>query len=112
GRLGAFANVEYGPKGIWLSMTVHPDADAQALLSSLVQEVSDVLERPIYLAIRSYQPHLENAVVRMGFAESESQILLVKHLVLKRALDPNQVKQIFETGTFEGSRPFSGEKSK
>ncbi len=110
GRLGAFAMLEHGPKGIWISMTVHPDADSQTLLLSLFHEISDVLERPIYLAVRSYQPHLENTVVRMGFRESENQILLVKHLVLKRALDPNQVKQIFETGSFEGSRTFSDEK--
>jgi len=110
GRLAAFAHIEHGPRGIWVSMTVHPDADAQALLSSLVQEVSDVLERPIYLAVRSYQAYLENAVLRMGFGASESQILLVKYLVLKRALDPNQAKQIFETGSFEGSRTFLGEK--
>lgn len=110
GRLGAFAILEYGPKGVWASMTVHPDADTEALLSSLVQEVSDVLDRPIYLAVRSYQPHLENTVLRMGFGASENQILLVKHLVLRRALDPNQVKQIFETGSFEGSTTFSGEK--
>jgi len=110
GRLGAFASIDHGPKGIWLSMTVHPDADAQALLSSLIHEVSDVLDRPIYLAVRSYQAHLENTVLRMGFGESENQLLLVKHLVLKRALDANQVKQIFETGSFEGSRTFSDEK--
>ena len=110
GRLGAFAKIEYGPKGIWASMTVHPDADVQALLSSLVQKVSHVLDRPVYLAVRSYQSRLETTVERMGFEASENQILLVKHLVLKRALDPNQVKQIFETGSFEGSRTFSGEK--
>lgn len=110
GRLGALAQLEFGPKGIWASMKVHPDADAQALISSLVEQVSDVLERPVYLAVRSYQAHLENTVVRMGFQESENQILLVKHLVLKRTLDPNQIKQIFETGSFEGSTTFSGEK--
>ena len=110
GRLGAFAMIEHGPRGIWVSMTVHSDADAQALISSLVQQVSDVLERPIYLAVRSYQAHLENTVVRMGFGASESQILLVKYLVLKRALDANQVKKVFETGSFEGSTTFSGEK--
>lgn len=110
GRLGAFANIEQGPKGIWVSMTVHPEADAQVLLSSLIQEVSDVLDRPIYLAVRSYQPHLENVVARMGFGASESQILLVKYLVVNRALDANQVKKIFETGSFEGSTTFLGKK--
>jgi hypothetical protein len=42
-----------------------------------------------------------------GYSGSEAQVLLVKHLVLRRSLERSAVKQIFESSTMEGSLPIT-----
>jgi hypothetical protein len=57
--------------------------------------------------VRSYQPWLDAALEEMGSLKKESQILLVKHLVLRKSLELNAVKNIFENSNMEGSLPIT-----
>lgn len=103
GRLAAYADLEYGPKGVWAQVTTSPEVRAAGLLHSLPEAIPELFGRPIYLCVRSYQPWLGGALEEMGNFKTESQVLLVKHLVLRKSLERNAVKNIFENSNMEGS---------
>lgn len=107
GRLAAFADLEYGPKGVWVQVTTSPELRAADLLNSLTDAIPELFGRPVYLCVRSYQPWLDAALEEMGSLKKESQILLVKHLVLRKSLELNAVKNIFENSNMEGSLPIT-----
>lgn len=107
GNLSAYADLEYGPKGVWAQMLVDPQVDPTDLLISLPQAIPELLGRPVYLCVRSYQPWVETALENAGYAPQEAQILLIKHLVLRSQVEQRAVKAIFESGGMEGSLPIT-----
>jgi len=107
GQLAAFTDLEYGPKGVWAQLVTDPQAELESLISTLPRSIPDLLGRPVYLCVRSYQPWLEDLVERLGFQEKGSYILLVKHLVLRTKLEQSALQKIFETGNVEGSLPIT-----
>lgn len=107
GRLAAYADLEYGPKGIWVQVISSPEVRLVGLLQNLPMAIPELAGRPVYLCVRSYQPWLDSAMQEVGCSMSEAQVLLVKHLVLRKSLELNAVKQIFESSTMEGSLPIT-----
>ena len=107
GRLAAYADIEYGTKGIWVQVISSPEAKSGSLLQSLPTAIPELAGRPVYLCVRSYQPWLDAALEETGCLMSEAQILLVKHLVLRKSLERLAVKQIFESSSMEGSLPIT-----
>ncbi len=77
----AFVEGIHGPRGIYLIPLVHPTVeDVSGLLAELPQRLSPVLKRPVYIAVRSYQSWLENALEETCTVVGPRQALLVKHL--------------------------------
>ena len=111
-RLAGFADLEYGPKGVWVQLITDPQAEFEELISGLPQAISDLLGRPVFLCVRSYQPWLEDLAMRLGYQEQESYILLVKYLVLRNKLEQSALQKIFEAGNVEGSLPIAQIKRK
>ena len=108
GSLSAYADLEYGPKGVWVQTLVDPEVDPTDLLKSLPQAIPELLGRPVYLCVRSYQPWVDTALENAGYGLQEAQILLVKHLVLRNQVEEQRVvKNIFESGGMEGSLPIT-----
>lgn len=107
GRLAGFADLEYGPKGVWVQVTTAPDVDATNLLHALPSAIPELFGRPVYLCVRSYMPWLDTALENEGVSKSEPQILLVKHLVLRKTLELSTVQKIFESKNMEGSLPIT-----
>lgn len=107
GGLAAYADLEYGPKGIWVEVITSPEVRSAGLLQSLPTAIPELAGRPVYLCVRSYQAWLDAVMHEVGFARSEAQILLVKHLVLRKSLERLAVKQIFDSSTMEGSLPIT-----
>jgi len=110
GKLAAYADLEYGPKGVWVQVTISPEVRAADLLNSLADAIPELFGRSVYLCVRSYQPWLDAAMEETGNLKKESQILLVKHLVLRKSLERYAVKKIFENSNMEGSLPITQSK--
>ncbi len=76
----AYVEWVQGPRGLFLHPVVHPDlTDYTELLRSLVRCLP-LLGRPAYLAVRSYQSWLENALTDLEAGATPRHALLVKHL--------------------------------
>jgi len=85
GELLAYIEPTYGPRGIYLQPLIHPAVDdVLKLVRSFLSGLSFSLGRPVYLAIRSYQAWLENALAELEVEVGERQALLVKHLMVQQ----------------------------
>ncbi|HEX7555670.1 MAG TPA: hypothetical protein VF338_03520 [Leptolinea sp.] len=81
----AYADVEFGPHGIYLKPIFHPDAvDVGCLIKALATVLPNQTNRPIYMAVRSYQSWLENGLQQIGAEAAPRQALLVKHLIARQ----------------------------
>jgi hypothetical protein len=80
GEIMAYVNWVEGPRGLFLHPIIHPDLTNYGdLLHSLVQSLPR-MGRPVYLAVRSYQSWLENALADLPAEATPRHALLVKHL--------------------------------
>jgi len=96
----AFAELVYGPRGIWAQPFVHPDAEKVANeLLELLRNLPDRRSRPIYLCVRSYQSWLESIVEEIGGEPSPRQAVMVKHLAA-----PQKVVRSFAIPALEGGQ--------
>jgi len=76
-----FVETTHGPQGIFLNPIIHPSvSNAGGLLSALCEQLSPLLGRPIYLAVRSYQAWLEPLLNNLAAEPGMRTALLVKHL--------------------------------
>ena len=107
GSLAAYADLVYGPKGIWVQLAASPEAPASRFAESLAQAIPDTYGRPLYISVRSYLPWVESSIENSGYIHQESQVLLVEHLTVRRQLERSKVKQIFEQSGMEGSLPIT-----
>jgi hypothetical protein len=75
-------NVTQGAYGIVLTPLIHPEAmDVGLKLASLVSNLQDRRNRPVYLCVRSYQAWLEPVLEDLGaHAAAQRQAVMVKHL--------------------------------
>jgi hypothetical protein len=81
-RIIAFADVRYGPQGIWIQPIFDPEVSlCSDLLHDLIHNLPARLSRPIYISIRSYQSWLFRSVELMDVDYVGHQAILVKHQV-------------------------------
>ncbi len=106
GNLVAFAELNYGPRGIWVQPFIHPDTeDVTGRLQSLLASLPNRRSRPVYVCVRSYQSWLEPALEEMDASAGSQQAVMVKHLaVAQRVLQPVTVTSL-ETGQAEITTP-------
>lgn len=85
GDLLAYADLVYGRRGIWVLPIVQPQAaNEPALLTSLIDALPSKRGRPVTICVRSYQPWLEDTLMRMEAECSPEYILMVKYLALRQ----------------------------
>ena len=71
-----------GVYGIVLSPLIHPEAtNVSAKLASLINNLPDRRNRPVYVCVRSYQAWLEPVLADLGAQGADRQAVMVKHLV-------------------------------
>jgi len=81
GELVAFVDVVNGPYGVYVHPLIHPDvAETPALLASLMARLHPSPNRPVYLAVRSYEAWLEPPIEELGANVGPRQAVLVRHL--------------------------------
>lgn len=77
-----YVSMVQGAYGIVLTPLIHPEAtDVGMKLASLVADLPDRRNRPVYLCVRSYQAWLEPVLADLGARGGERQAVMVKHLV-------------------------------
>lgn len=98
-----YADLDSGPKGVWVQPVINPDVSDPRLLCDLLPKIPDVFGRPIYLATRSYQPWTQNMAEQLRTVEVTSQTLVVRYLAKpKLAYEPER------DFAFEAAIPSSG----
>ena len=77
----AYVECHYGPTGILLFPFIHPEVkNVDILLQNVAGCLATTLDRPVYLAVRSYQVWLESILENIEAKPADRQALLVKRL--------------------------------
>ena len=77
----SYVSVAQGVYGIVLVPLIHPETrDAGAKLASLIANLPDRRNRPVYVCVRSYQAWLEPILADLGAQGADRQAVMVKHL--------------------------------
>jgi hypothetical protein len=107
GEVLAFVEGIYGPRGIYLLPLFHPTVEnVDMLISDLLLHLSPLMGRPVYLAVRSYQSWIENALENLQTQAGERQALLVKHLAhVQRVYAFNSRRAVIENTKPEPTVP-------
>jgi hypothetical protein len=80
--LKCYVSVTHGTYGIVLTPLIHPEAmDVSLKLASLIGNLPDRRNRPVYVCVRSYQAWLEPVLADLGAKAGQRQAVMVKHLV-------------------------------
>ncbi len=84
GERYGLVDCQYGLKGIFLQPFIHPEVgDTRVVFQQLMNELPSIFDRPVYIAIRSYQAWLERDLEAVDAETSESTVLMVKHMGLQ-----------------------------
>jgi hypothetical protein len=76
-----YVSATQGVYGIVLSPLIHPEAtDVSEKLASLISNLPDRRNRPVYVCVRSYQAWLEPVLADLGAKGGTRQAVMVKHL--------------------------------
>ncbi|HEX9840993.1 MAG TPA: hypothetical protein VGA72_16710 [Anaerolineales bacterium] len=76
-----YVSMMHGVYGIVLTPLIHPEAtDVSKKLASLINNLPDRRNRPVYLCVRSYQAWLEPVLADLGAQGADRQAVMVKHL--------------------------------
>ena len=76
-----YVSMSHGVYGIVLSPLIHPEAtDVGAKLATLIANLPDRRNRPVYVCVRSYQAWLEPVLADLGAQGADRQAVMVKHL--------------------------------
>ena len=85
GEILAYVEGVYGPRGIYLQPLIHPGVEnVSQVVSALLAQQPKLLNRPVYIAIRSYQAWLETVVRDLECQVGPRQALMVKHLIVQQ----------------------------
>lgn len=76
-----YISATQGVYGTVLAPLIHPEAtDVSTKLASLIRNLPDRRNRPVYLCVRSYQAWLEPVLADLGARGADRQAVMVKHL--------------------------------
>jgi hypothetical protein len=76
-----YVGATQGAYGIVLSPLIHPEeTNVSAKLASLISNLPERRNRPVYVCVRSYQAWLEPVLADLGAQGADRQAVMVKHL--------------------------------
>ena len=102
-ELLGYAELKYGPRGIWVQPFIHPDAkNVDARLNDLLGSIPDRRSRDIYVCVRSYQSWLEPGLDALGARAGSRQAVMVKRIAV-----PHKVSRPFALPKIEGQPEIS-----
>ena len=100
GTLQAYADLVYGPVGVWVLPVLHPQIteNISDLLDQLVLDIPKLNKRPVYIASRSYQPWFESALETGAVEASPEQAVMVRYMTLRQRVKANYSLSPVENG--------------
>lgn len=107
GDLCGYADLDYGPKGIWVKPVLTPEADHPQILRDLHTAIPELNNRPVFIAARSYQPWLASLAAQLDAGIQGSQLLLVRYLVRQLKVEEPQAFALYEGRSVERGLPIS-----
>ena len=107
GELLGYADLDYGPKGVWVQPVLSPEANDPQILSDLQKAIPDLYNRPVFLAARSYQPWLASLAAQLPGEIQGSQLLMVRYLVRQLKVAEPQAFALYEGKNVERGLPVS-----
>ena len=107
GELIGYADLDYGPKGVWAQPVLSPEANDPQILSDLQKAIPGLNNRPVFLAARSYQPWLASLASQIPGDTQGSQLLMVRYLVRQLKAAEPQAFALYDVGNIERSMPVS-----
>jgi len=76
-----YVSLSQGVYGMVLSPLIHPEArNVSEKLASIIANLPDRRNRPVYVCVRSYQAWLEPVLADLGAKGADRQAVMVKHL--------------------------------
>ena len=76
-----YVSMTQGVYGMVLSPLIHPEAtNVGEKLASIIANLPDRRNRPVYICVRSYQAWLEPVLADLGARGADRQAVMVKHL--------------------------------
>ena len=107
GELQAFADLVYGPIGIWVLPFIHPQSTVEfsALLGRMIQDLPERNRRPVYVVARSYQPWVETALDFLDGERGLEEALLVKYLAYRQPVTADLAFGALENGAVNPHLP-------
>jgi hypothetical protein len=109
GNLQAYADLVYGPQGIWVLPIIHPQVqeDLSDLLYQMLMDLPERNNRPVYITSRSYLPWVEHALENLPVTSAPEQALLVRYLALRQRLETDFSFATLENGKTEPTIPLA-----
>ena len=108
GELQAYANVIYGPIGIWVQPFFRPETrQVPELLLDLLTGLPHRNGRPVYLCVRSYQAWLESALEDLSAEVGPRQAVMVKHMAITQKSETLLRLPALEKGRPEPTAPIA-----
>ncbi len=109
GFLQAYADLVYGPVGIWALPLIHPQTEISmdAMLAQMLLNLPDINGRPVYITARSYQPWVESALKAMGGEPGPEQGWMIHYMALRHHLETEFSFAAVENGKPEPTVPYS-----
>lgn len=109
GSLQAYADMVYGPVGVWILPLIHPQVEIpiDLLLARMLMSLPDINGRPVYVTARSYQPWVESGLDAIGGEPGPEQGLMIHYMALQRRLEAEFSFVPVEKGKPEPTVPYS-----
>lgn len=109
GCLQAYADLVYGPVGVWILPVIHPQVkdDIAGLLIEMLQALPDRNGRTIYVTTRSYQPWVEQALLDLSANPGPEQSLMVHYMALRQRVINEFSFAAIENGSHEPTLPLA-----
>ena len=109
GVLQAYADLVYGPVGVWVLPILHPQVGAEMtdLLAEMLHALPDRNGRPIYINTRSYQPWVEQAMFDLSTEVFPEQALLVRYIARRQRVKADFSFAPVENGNREPTLPLA-----
>lgn len=108
GKLRAFVQLTYGPRGIWLTPFIHPDLQqAERVLSDLLHRLPNRMGRTVYLQVRTYQSWLERLLEFMRAENISEQVVMVRRLAVQVNARRRLALNLLRNGQAEMTTPLT-----
>jgi hypothetical protein len=108
-NLQAYADLAYGPAGVWVLPVIHPQVHEGAadLLLQMVSNLPERNGRPLYIATRSYQPWVDQAMAILPASPAPEQAIMVRYLALRERAESVFSFANLENGKTEPTIPLA-----